>query len=82
MRISVIHCERIQHDIKRVNAALERLNGGPDVLRLPDFTCGDFQVNLAGRFLELLYLQRSGIKANIGQDRHTPKSWDYLAQEF
>jgi hypothetical protein len=49
--------ERIDRDIKCIRAAPERVEGGRDVLRSPDFGCGDLKAEGAGRCLGLAHLQ-------------------------
>ena len=51
--------ERVDHDIKRVRAPLERLEGGRDILGSPDFDRGDLEAERAGRCLNLTHLQHS-----------------------
>src|SRR5262249_59894939 len=41
--------ERVGRDIKCIRAALERLEGGRDILRSPDFECDDIEAKRAGR---------------------------------
>jgi hypothetical protein len=45
--------ERVATEIKRVCSALERVEGGRDVFRLPDFRCDDFEAERSGRRLNL-----------------------------
>jgi hypothetical protein len=40
--------ERVGTDIKSLRLALERPEGGRDILRLPDFECGDFEAKHPG----------------------------------
>ena len=74
--------ERIDHNIKCVRLALERLEGGRDILRSPDFECGDFEAERAGRGLDLAHLQHGCGIADIGHDRQPAEAGDNLAQEF
>ena len=74
--------ERVGHDIKCVGAALERLEGGRDILRSPDFECDDLKAERAGRCLNLAHLQHGGGIADIGHDRQPAETGDNLAQEF
>ena len=49
--------ERIGHDVKCVRLGLERLEGGSDILRSPDFEWRDFEAERASRGLNLAHLQ-------------------------
>ena len=82
MRIRLVIYERVATDIKCIRAALERLEGGRDILRSPNFECRDFEAERAGRCLNLAHLQHGGGIANIGHDRQSAKTGDNLAQEF
>jgi hypothetical protein len=57
MRNPIGVCERVDADIKYFGVALERLEGGRDILRSPDFDYGDFEAERAGRCLNLAHLQ-------------------------
>ena len=82
MRIRLVFTSGSITDIKRVRAALERLEGGRDILGSPDFDCGDLEAERAGRCLNLAHLQHGGGIADIGHDRQPAKTGDNLAQEF
>ena len=82
MRIRLVFVERVDSDIKCVRAALERLEGGRDILRSPDFEWDDFEAERAGRCLNLAHLQHGGGIADIGHDRQPAETGDNLAQEF
>src|SRR5262245_38959691 len=74
--------ERIGTDIKRLCAALERLDGGRDILRSPDFVRGDFETERAGRSLNLAHLQHGVGIVDVGHDRQVTESGDNLAQKL
>ena len=74
--------ERVDTDIKCIRAALERVEGGRDVLRSPDFGCGDLKAERAGRCLSLAHVQHGGGIAHIGHDRQPAKTGYSLAQKF
>ena len=74
--------ECIAHDVKCVRLGLERLEGGSDILRSPDFEWRDFEAERASRSLNLAHLQHGLGKANIGHDCQPAEPGDNLAQEF
>src|SRR5262249_16969191 len=74
--------ERIATDVKGVRAALERLKDGRNVLRSPNFECGDLVAKTSGRCLNLAHFQHGVPGFGIGQDRQAAKTGDNLAQEF
>ena len=74
--------ERVGTDIKRLRAALERLEGGRDILGSPDFECSDLEAERAGRCLNLAHIQHGGGIADIGHDRQPAETGDNLAQKF
>ena len=82
MRTRLVFTSGSAHDIKGLGAALERLEGGRDILRSPDFECGDVEAERAGRCLNLAHLQHGDGIADIGHDRQTAQTGDNLAQEF
>ena len=82
MRIRLVFMSGSPHDIKCIRAALERLEGGRDILGSPDFECGDLEAERAGRCLNLAHLQHGGGIADIGHDRQPAETGDNLAQEF
>ena len=57
MRTRLVTTSASTHDIKRLRAALERLEGGRDILGSPDFQSGDLEAERAGRRLNLAHLQ-------------------------
>ena len=74
--------QRLGHDIKCIDTALERLDGGRDILRLSDFSCNDLEAECAGRSLNLTHFEYADRIADIGQDCQPAESVDNLAQEF
>ena len=82
MRTRLVVSERVGTDVKCLRAALERLEGGRDILRSPDFERGDLEAERAGRRLNLAHLQHGGGIADIGHDRQPAQTGDNLAQEF
>ena len=74
--------ERVGTKIKCIRAVLERLEGGCDVLRSPDFGCSDLKAERAGRCLDLAHLQHGGGIAHISHDRQPAKTGYDLAQQF
>jgi len=46
---AVGYYERVGTNIKCVHAALERVEGGRDILRLPNFGCDDLKAERIGR---------------------------------
>ena len=78
---SVADCDRIGDNVKRVRAALERLERGRDIFDSPDFKRGDFESEGACCSLNLAYfLHQMG--AVTGQDRQPAKTRHNLAQQF
>jgi hypothetical protein len=67
---------------KRFAAALERLEGGYDILRMPDFECDEFETERAGCGLNLAQLQHGGGITDIGHDRQPAQAGNHLAQKF
>src|SRR5262249_18541206 len=47
--------KRVGEDKKRLRAALERLERGRNILRSPDFRCGDIEAERGGRYLNLAH---------------------------
>ena len=76
MRIRLVVHKRVGTDIKCICAALERLEGGRDVLGSPDFRCDDLEAERAGRRLNLAHLQHGVGIADIGQDRQPAETGD------
>ena len=74
--------ERVANNIKCLRAALERLQGGCDILRAPDFQWDDLEAERASRRLKLANLQRAARIAGIGHDGQPIETWNNLAQEF
>ena len=74
--------ERVRTKVKCIHALPERLERRCDVLRSPDFGCGDLKAELAGRCLGLAHFHYRGGIADIGHDRQPAKIGDGLAQKF
>ena len=75
--------ERVATHIKRLRAALERVEGGRDILRLSDFELGDnVEAELVGRDLNLIHIQHGSGIADIGHDRQSAEIRKNLAQEL
>jgi hypothetical protein len=74
------HYEGIANNIECLRAALERLEGGRDVLRSPDFEGGDIEAKRARRRLNLVHLLHSGGIVDVGHDRHPAETRHNLAQ--
>ena len=74
--------ECIAHDVKCVRLGLERLEGGSDILRSPDFEWRDFEAERASRGLNLAHLQHGLGIANICHDCQPAEPGDNLAQKF
>src|SRR5262249_20522890 len=68
--------------LERFAAPFERLEGGHDVLRAPDFEGDDFETDLAGRCLNLAHLQRGERIVDVAHDRQAPETGNDLAQEL
>src|SRR4029077_12002633 len=79
---SVGACERVGTDIKRLAAALELLEGGRDILRMPDFECDDFKTERAGCRSSLAQLLHDEGIADIAHDRQTAETGDDLTQKL
>ena len=60
--------ERVATDVERLRAALEQFEGGRDILRSPDFGCGDLKAQCMGSCLNLAHFQHGGGIARIGND--------------
>jgi hypothetical protein len=58
--------------------ALERLEGGHDILRSPDFEYDDIDAKRAGRRLNLGHLHHGAGIANISHDRQSAKTGNDL----
>ena len=82
MRIRLVVRKRVDTDIKCVRAAFQRLEGGRDILRLPNFESVDFEAERGGRRLNLAHLPHNGGIVDIANDRQTAETVDDLAQEF
>ena len=82
MRIRLVSRSAVQTDIERIRAALERLEGGRDILPSPDFQRDDFEAEGAGRRLNLAHFQYGEAISNIAQDRQAAQARDHLAQDF
>ena len=62
--------------------ALERLEGGRDILPSSDFQRDDFKAEGVGRRLNLAHFQYGEAISNIAQDRQTAQARNNLAQDF
>jgi hypothetical protein len=62
----VIVDERFVDDVKRLRAALERIEGGRDILTAPDFHYDDFKSERASCRLHFTYLQHGAGIVGIG----------------
>ncbi len=69
------------HDVKCVCLGLERLEGGHNILRSPDFEWHDFNAEFASR-VNLAHRQHRLGKANINHDCQPSEMGDNLAQKF
>jgi hypothetical protein len=67
--------ERVNNDIKCLGAALESLEGGCDILRSPDFQCGNLEAERADGFLNLDHFQHGDGGINIRHDRQPAEIW-------
>jgi len=76
------HYKRVGRDIKRIRAAIKRLEGRRNILCSPDFECDGLEAERADRRLNLASLQHTHGTADIGQDRQRTKAGENLAQEF
>ncbi len=74
--------EPVGTNIKCLRTALERLEGGRDILCSPNFECIEFETERAGRRLSLAQLHHGEGITDISQDRHSAETWNNLAQQF
>ena len=74
--------EPVASDIKRLRAALERLERGHDVFRATDFERDDIEAERVGRCLNLAHLLYDDGITDITQESQAAEAGDYLAQEF
>ena len=74
--------ERVGTDIKCIRTALERVEGGRDILNSPDFRYGDLKAQRAGRCLNLAYLQHNSGIVDLPHNPQPAKTGNNLAQEF
>jgi hypothetical protein len=74
--------EWVGNHIKRIRAALERLEGRGDIVRSPDFQCGGIKAERANRRLSLDHLLHCQRIADVDHDRQPPKTGDDLTQNF
>src|SRR5262249_58447828 len=70
------------HDVKCVRLAFEHLEGGSDILRLPDFEWRDFEAKHVGCGLNLTHLQPGLGITNINHDCQPAEAGDNLTQDF
>ena len=82
IRIRLVFYQPVGTDIKRFAAALERLEGGYDILRMPDFGCDGFETQRARCLLNLAQLQHGEGIIDIGHDRQPAQAGNDLAQKF
>jgi hypothetical protein len=73
--------KRLGHDIKCIGTALERIDGGRDILRSSDFRCDNVKAERAGRCLNFIHLQHADGTDDIGHDCQPAETGDNLAQE-
>src|SRR5262249_46976047 len=74
--------ERVASNIKCIGAALERLDGGHDVLPSPDFQGRGFEAQRAGRCQNLGHLRQAEGIVRIAQNRQSAERWDDRAQQL
>src|SRR5262245_31018612 len=74
--------ERVASNIKCIGAALERLDGGYDVLPSPDFQGRGFEAQRAGRCQNLGHLRQAEGIVRIAQNRQSAERWDDRAQQL
>ena len=67
---------------KPIGLALERLEGGRDILRSPDFQFGDFNPKGADRGLNLVHFQNGFAVTDVGQDRQSAQIGKNVAQKL
>src|SRR5215831_1092285 len=74
--------EGVAANINCVHATIERVEGGHDILGLPDFECRDLKTEFAGRCLNFADFQHGlGIR-DIDQYRQAAETGDHFAQKF
>src|SRR5262249_36344539 len=78
---SVGGSERAANHIKCLRFILKSIKGERDILRLPDFGCGDLNTEHVGFPLRLAHYQDVARIASIGHDRQSAEVGDNLAQE-
>jgi hypothetical protein len=71
-----------EHDVQRVRLALERLEGGRNVVRTSDFQSGDGNAELACPSLNLVHFQHGGLMADVRQDRKPAQVGHDFAQQL
>ena len=75
--------ERVGNDVECIRAALKRLEGGRDILRSPDFECGDLKAERAGRrCLNLVHFKHGGGIAHIGHNGQPAQAGESFAQKL
>src|SRR5262249_19714080 len=74
--------QRLGTNIKGLRSALERLEGGRDILGSPAFQFEEVASYREGRCLILGLLEHGGGIASISHDRQPAKTGHHLAQEF
>src|SRR5215469_16058740 len=78
---SVGGSERAADNIKCLRVILKSIKGERDILRWPDFGCGDLNTEHVGFPLRLAHYQDVARIAGIGHDRQSAEVGDKFAQE-
>ena len=74
--------ERIGNHIKGARSALERLEGGRDILHSPNFERISLETKPPGRRLNLAHLQHGEGITDIADGRQPAETRNSLAQKF
>src|SRR5436190_307240 len=74
--------ERVKDDKKRVGAALQRLESGPDILRSRDSRCDEIESERTCGFLRLTNLAHDEGIAAVAHDSQSAEPRDDLPQKF
>src|SRR5262249_20328127 len=74
--------QRVRREVKCLHSALERLEGGGDILCLPNFGGCDFEAERAGCCLNFAHFHNGGGITGIGSDRQPAETRNNLTQEF
>jgi hypothetical protein len=75
-------CERVANDVKCIRVPFERLDGGCDVFRSPNFRSYDRKAECVRCLLNFAHLQHGPAIANIAHDRQPPESGHNLVQQL